>query len=738
MLRSKYILIMIGGLVFQGCNEGGGVREIIRETTIIREVPAESKSESKESKDKQNNSNKFSPASDQELSITAEIEDFASVNVTVEELGEAHLYEDYQVNYVHVDLADAIAFVTLEDSQNILSLNQPLSQRLLDNASSQNASAPLFKLLPNTSAAIGIRVFKNEKEESFKDSTVGSEFNDFINLPPIAQIAINQCREVFIAFEYPFMFRDRVKVNNEVIKIKNYPNSNNSKSPFTCDFFKVKQTLDEYKSGVHDIQVSNLECISPALELELNNVKTGNRTRDHIQFDGNCNLFFVAHLATSSYNNQRNNLIIKRDALTGELSESTNQRICFNDYEVTQNSSILYTGFTNIDGNNCTHNDEKDIFLRHVSPLGSLSEISKGSEFIYHPIEAGRYEGQVVYYGAHPLGNNNTDPWGHNGWNEYWHPTCLFRSDPYTEDNTGTPTIHESTTELAACHYDRWSYTSEWNNPTLSNRDLINRCKHETYFLGNGTSCWWGCSERTTDIKIADLTHDGEDDIVTLGDMRYKPPGIPRCSVCLDVGVDHCVDQNNNLKYIGACTGSGKTNGTWAYSQWRNQFCYWGIENEGLCADETPIPGVTIDSIYCDYDWRLYSNIDEYISGVGLVLEDKTIKLLSDKSHQIEQTFLVNNQTYYSTNYGGTYYLNAIEINTTGEPTVRAILRDTEVYHLSSDPMHSERLVVAGLYFPTNKFFFGYVNPQADNPQATLVMLPNMTGVVDSFINLTQ
>ena len=596
-------------------------------------------------------------------------------------------------NFVHIDLADAKALVTLQKTDKIVSSGLALSlpHGVLQKAASSDSKSPLFKILQDQSVKEAIRNFSKEAVDAFSEKdSAGLDQENLKRLPHISYMAVNAYDEVFVVFEHSFIFRDVAEVKGQKVKIQDYQDPWSPGSPFTCGFFKVNQKLKDY-AHADQIQRSNLQCITYSLEMNTWDPRAG-----LIQFDDAGNLYFTAHVPGNW-----KNVLVKRDRLSGALAEVINANIQFRDYLVTKLGGVIYTGQTSTDGKDTGGGSS---FFRFVTPSGELKEIVRDWwDYTFQPITKGTYNGQIIFYGPNTL--TSTIP----GWDS----ACVYRFDPGKNDDPSTTTVDERSTRVATCQNDMGRYA---NGPNLTSAQRKSRCEEDTYYLGSG--------QRPKDILLANVdTSDDADEIVYIGNVQHKLPGEWFCDVCIKENQAHCLDANNKIIGIGACTGSGTTTTV------ANRVCYNGVTAAAVCSStNTNVERGHEDCRQPGTAWT------QEIGGMALIDKNAVISLLSKVGEEVVKSWVINGALYYSSYATGVYSLKKVTLDSNKLPVIVSLLTNIEVYKLTQDPVDKNKLFINGLNFKDNSFVAGSFDPSASSPQATLSTRSELTGVIDTIL----
>lgn len=599
------------------------------------------------------------------------------------------------INYVHIDLADAKALVTLQKSDKLVSsgLGASLPQGVLQKAASSDSGSPMYKIMVDGAVKPCARVFDKQSNESFSESDEkGINKETFKRLPHISYMAVNNYDEVFVVFEHGFIYKDTAKIKGQVVKIQDYQEPWSMSSPFSCQFFKVNQKLKEY-GNADKIQRSNLQCITEDRALELN---TWDPRAGQIQFDDKGNLYFTAHIPGNW-----KNVMLKRDRISGDLTEVINANIQFRDYLVTKLGGVIYTGQTSTDGN---FGGGGSSFFRFVTPSGELKEVVRDWwEYVFQPVNKGTYSGQILFYGPSTL--TSTTPG--------WDTACIYRFDPGKNDDSSTTDIDERAVRVANCQNDFHRYV---NGTGLTSATRKTRCEEASYNLGSGS--------QPKELLLTNLDSDEADEIVYIGKIRKKVAGEWFCDVSIAANQAHCTDAQNNLIGIGECSaGTGTTVNV------TNERSYNNVTNSAICTSTNV--NVTRPHEDCR---QPASNWGQELGGLAMINDDASVTLLSKEGEEVVKAWIIDSVLYYSSFATGIYRLKKVALDSSNKVTLTTLLDNIEVYKLTQDPKDKKRLFLNALNFKNNSFVAGDFDPSAASPEATLSTRSELTGVIDTIL----
>ncbi len=400
------------------------------------------------------------------------------------------------------------------------------------------------------------------------------------SLPKIQTIAISPTKEIFLHFERPFIYRSQDELRYlprpECEKFKNGPTpvgsdgkpeqmpqtcyqqgelNPNWKDPwqqengFQCQIFKVSGgALEELISGGLE-GAGGLECLD---NLHFVDSWQANRT-SVFQFDSAGNVYYPG----STPNGGGKMVVYKRDT-AGHVTEVINANICVNDFLVTINGGVFYTG-----SSSCGSSNNSGGFFRYVAPQGSgLREIARDWwNFVYETAQNAAGD-QAVFYGPDPRSSTTAS----------WDSACLFRFDPSAGD-----TAEKTISNVITCgnNFDQWLRMQrtedralygtgfEQNDRTLYpakfaawKAEFAERCAvADKVFAGGGS-------------QINAVQQDSQGKIYVIGQVRKKKAGKVSCNVRIKGA--HCVDKDGfpRLFTDGETTAKAQCSaigGTWLW-----------------------------------------------------------------------------------------------------------------------------------------------------------------------------
>ncbi|MBN1959681.1 MAG: hypothetical protein JW841_01935 [Deltaproteobacteria bacterium] len=530
--------------------------------------------------------------------------------------------------------------------------------------------------------------------------------------PRVAAVGLSPTGEVYVLFEYPFIFR--------LVDDPNGLDPWSPSSPFTCQLFKAELNLAEALIGesVVPMAPSNLECLTTDFEIPTW------RQGLVMQFDKNGKLYFPAHISGTDQD-----LFYSYDPNTKALTEVVNANICWRNVEVTPAGSIFYTGTTKVD-NDCSGTS----FFRYISSENRLIEISRNwweyaftSEIDPDDEDAER----ILFYGPDPDTSNGLPS---------WESACLYRYDPSISDPD------KRATRLSKCLNDFWGWVDardiDGNNepqPSLALR-MIKKERCETdgkVFIGGS--------------GITRLEQGAQGEVFILGELQRKLGGEFKCNV--EIHGPHCssldpkddktsciaksfqwinegwCEANDYYPTYEECNLAG---GDWyANSKWYDNVsgsaCL--VSASSTLTDEEVAAGVVfkpdwqVQWVNCNTpsesngQWtrsvRGMAYIDPKVDNVSENLPVLISGLDEDAINFWLQERDGDTVVYYSSFKTGRYLFNEARLSRVNdELTVqhRVLLEEYEVYNVSPSPNNQNRLMFDSLYFPTNTYRFGTID----------------------------
>lgn len=598
-----------------------------------------------------------------------------------------------------------------------------------------SSASPLFSV--TTSGVVGVLA------ASYPDGS-----SALSGLPRLSFVAVSPIYHIILVFEHPFTF---TSVAEDGTRIENYSDPWAPSSPFTCQIYVVNRKIND--SALDPSNPPGLTCLTTELELNTWDFRSA-----MVQFDGNGGVYFTAHVPQNW-----KNVLLKwtpgtddpatsavDESVNGTLSEVINANICFREFTVTNEGGVLYTGITSTSGD-CSGTS----FLRFENPSGELDEITSGWwDYVFQPIESTLFAnanisadintaniGQILFYGPNP--DIATTP--------EWNDACLFRFNPNATSDEGR------NVQIADCSIDMWEYIDISASNTATKRT---RCTEIKSMMGG--------ENRPEKILLGDFNGDGNDyEIYVVGRVSEKKAGQWRYDMCVDEA--HCVDANSVPDYTyngnqGGCEGA-------AGHAWKTyNDCY------NQMTDATFYTTLSTGAAANDSQWRLNgewcqqpaSNWLDIYNAFALVIhndngttddeDDDTRQIVrfSDNNEIVKNGWIVNNRLVYSAfnTDSGSYKLREIRwtdsnsngsVDTTDgadddtvpdEVTKTDLLSGIEVYELFADPRsnYAGKWFFNGLRFSDNQYITGTFNPDAADPNATLVAEEDITGQIETLV----
>lgn len=606
---------------------------------------------------------------------------------------------------VTADLTGSQALFTIQDtSDSVLDS----SSSLIREATISNQSR-FYKLMDDGTYEEVISAFSQTNDEASGD------------LPLLSYIAANGQGDVFVAYEYPFLYR---------APPEDYVDPWAPSSPYTCQLFKIESTIQEFSEETGSAD-GTLCCITNTLELDTWDYRT-----NKIQFDDAGNAYFTAHVPQ----NWKNVLIKWDHSATPEtdenggctypassLSEVINANIVFRDYLVVPSGGVFYTGFSSTSGD--YHDD--DSFLRFKADDGQLEEITSGFwDYIFKPVDIedsllGIDDGivteaeaneRVIFYGPDPLVATSPE----------WDDSCLYLYDP---NASGA----DRSTEIADCDIDIWNYIN-WADDIDTRRD---RCDETKYLMGGhhqpkrillADSYDEEGNYRMEDDFIGD---DGMKEVYIVGEVYSKKAGEWRYDICVNKNSGHCVDADGVPDYAlknnqAGCVAAG--------GSWKNNYeCYNQLSDPDLLSTLTTGAGANdgewqVNGQWCENPGGDWMETYNGFARVNYSTEgERSITLLSSDDEIVKDGWAVGQRLFYVSFEveNGTYRLMEA-----GSP--EPILTGYEVYEMFLDPNDANKLYFNGLRFEDNTYVMGTFSP--DDAEATLNVDTGLTGQIETLI----
>ena len=547
--------------------------------------------------------------------------------------------------------------------------------------------------------------------------------------PRVAAVGLSPDGSVYLVFEHSFVY----KFVEDADTGEDFWSPS---SPYSCQFFRTTGGWDG-----ESVASDTLECVTNQHEIPLW------RSDQVMQFDAEGKVYFPTHTPGSS-----KDVFYSYDPQSGELDEQVNANICWHEVEVTPRGSIFYTGTSADDGGDCNGTS----FFRYIGIDGQLIEIARDwwdFKFLAEQNPDDPNSERIIFYGPDPRETGQPS----------WDSACIYRFDPQIDD------VEARVSRVANCMNDIWGWINGdfgGDKPPLDARLLRKeRCESNGQMFISGAG-------------IQDLDQAADGTIYVAGEFDRKLPGEYRCTV--EVSVDHCDTMDPMHDTPEVCEAAG---GIWnmmdshcsdpAYmDEWScyeaGEEWFWGIGPkwyDGLVGpaclgtDDPAVadpdygihylPGWEVQWDQCDPEGG-FENGGEWVERVeGLAYieesvdeEGSTLHLLSEEGEEVLHFWVMENEGgphyYYSSYHAGTYSLRVAYIEG-GEVVHRTLLSQYEVYGVSRDPSDSERIIFDGLYFPTNSYFFGSVNPTLPTEEevlASMELMEGLTGQLETLIIL--
>ena len=574
-----------------------------------------------------------------------------------------------------------------------------------------------------------------EGSEAYSDDELDSMW-DPGPVPRVSAVGLAPEGNVYVLFEHSFLYRF-VEPEDQDTDIWS------PSSPYTCQLFRSKVPYNQTPTDP-DVQ-NTLECVTNAHEIP----QWGHD--EVMQFDVTGKLYFPGMVPGTG-----KQVFYAYDPETSALTEKVNANICWHDVEVTPLGSIFYTG-TSGSSDDCSGTS----FFRYVSTDNRLIEIARGwwdFKYLAERDPEDPANERIIFYGPDP----NSDEPG-------WETACVYRFDPSIAD------ADARVTRLANCVNDVWGWIygsdgGSWdtNDPTLDERQLTKeRCESEgDVFIGG---------EGITDL---DQTKDGH--IYVAGNLKRKIAGLYMCS--LEVGEDHCDSLDPAHGDQMACEDAGAT---WVQVQphcsdpaYDNESDCWGnggvwnfggnrwydeVTGNGCLVTDDPVAEDVDAGVYHRPQWSVqwhdcrdaegdFAGGDSWVqnvAGFGHLETDEdagagNIVLLSDPEEEVQRFWVVEQPDQpmflYASYDRGTYSLVRSSLMD-GEVARQTLLNDYEVYSVNRDPNDLQRLLFDGLYFPTNTYMFGSMDPTLGTPEeveASIELLEGLTGEIETLVILPE
>lgn len=389
-------------------------------------------------------------------------------------------------------------------------------------------------------------------------------------LPKIKTIAVSPIKEVFLHFEYPFVYRSQEEpqylpkpgcepyqggggnpppgpmppeCNGPGEENPNYLDPWKMENGFQCQIFKVKGgNLDELIAGSGG---SELECLD-----NVHFIDSWQANRNSVfQFDDEGNVYYPG-----SSPNSGGRMVVYKRATDGNVKEMINANICVQDFLVTANGGMFYTGSSSCGGSGGASGG----FFRYVAPEGgALREIARDWwNFVYEAV-AGATTDKAVFFGPDPRSATTAS----------WNSACLFRYDP-----SAGSSAQQTISDVITCGSDIWSWMNMTRNEDITTygqgfnspdrtptsawkTEFARRCESSGQVFAGGGS------------QINAIKQDSQGNVYVIGQVRKKKAGKVSCNVqikgahCVDKdGIPHLPAEHADYADADSCTGGG---GTW-------------------------------------------------------------------------------------------------------------------------------------------------------------------------------
>lgn len=589
-------------------------------------------------------------------------------------------------------------------------------------------------------------------------STPGSEENGGFqpDLPRVQTIALSPAGDIYLHFQHPFIYRAPEDP-------KDWDKVWDPTSGYQCQIFKVKGgTIDELRVNPPKAGDENLECID-----NQRFVDTWQAQRNSVfQFDAESNVYYPGSIPDG-----HGKMVVYRRSRDGSSTkEVINANICVQDFLVTPNGGVFYTGTSQ-----CENNSGGDGgFFRYVSPDSEVREIARDWwNFVFEPVSKAEGD-QALFFGPDPRSASTAS----------WNTACLFRFDP-ASGSTAAESIEESIT----CGNDIWSWIGMTRPEDLEAFDDYN--PHIDGFPSDKWAAEYSrrCTS-TGDVfagggsQINAIKQDSDGEVYVIGRVRMKKEGEVTCSLsikgphCLvrgipylsgdeDYGTQEKCDSGggNWIVNNGYCsTGVGATpsechaeggGGDWFYSE----AYYHGVASS-LCSEPTENEDNTRffkrlyeqivthekdepepDALYSrswlgcqmvsagtnNHDWT-----EEYRGLAKVEDESKSLVLLSGTDEQAINIWLVNDVPYYST-YNTTLGQYLLKRYDSESQQSVIVAENFEAYNIERSNEEG-KVFYDGLDFTTNAYSFGTI----DEETYERTIKSGLTGTVKTIVILPE
>lgn len=661
--------------------------------------------------------------------------------------------ENEQATTLQANLDSAIGLLSVDEQSGGGGSSITIDGMTVTNASyaalgsTGDVGSPLYKINEDGTLSHAINV--NQGKYSFGGA------------PLISTIALSPASEVFLHFERPFTYREPPKCDYSG-EGEDGENSGDSEecnidyfsmsSGYQCQLFRISGGTVSALRGKGDTAI---ECIDNQHMVE----SWSQDAKSLFQFDRDSTLFYPGVLPdrwdTVLYSLPQDGFNLM-DGPT-DASEAINANICIQDYLITQDGSVFYTGMTDCQNGG---GGSDGGFFRYVAPgNASVREIARGWwDFVYEPVESDEGD-QVIFYGPDPTSSSTNS----------WDTASLFQFDPAI-----TTTMEEATTELVTAGQNIWDYinmsraedvivygtgySSGNSSPTTAwITEFANRCASEgDTFVGGGS-------------RISAIKRASDGTVYVIGNVQVKREGEVSCN--LDVKGSHCLIAGIPYLEVAAydtaseCSTAGGTweeddgwcsNGdygthdtctaassTWNYnSVWysaASPLCTSSSSNKVATAWSETVTATTSTESTAKFsaNWMNCNTadgtsdwLDEYKAFARVNSSTKSLTMLSSADEQAIHLWIENDVLYFSSysSYDGKYYFKKYDPSTDATTT---LLENFEIYNLETG-QSDEELYYDGLNFANNSYSFGVINVNTgDREEKT-----GLTGKVKTIIVL--
>jgi hypothetical protein len=289
---------------------------------------------------------------------------------------------------------------------------------------------------------------------------------------------------------------------------------------FQCQIFKVKGgSINELTgaSGASELECLDNEHFIDSWQAQRNSV---------FQFDDEGNVYFPGSMP-----NGGGKMVVYKRTADGTVSEVINSNICVQDFLVTGNGGVFYTGSSDCQGGGGSSGG----FFRYVAPEGGeLREIARDWwNFVFEAAEGAEGD-EAVFFGPDPRSATTAS----------WNSACLFRFDP-SKGTTAAETIDNEIT--CGDDINRWvemrrdedikQFGKGFEEPTRIPKagwkeEFQRRCESAGQVFAGGGS------------QISAIKQDSTGNIFVIGQVKKKKAGVVTCN--LQIKGPHCIDESGN------------------------------------------------------------------------------------------------------------------------------------------------------------------------------------------------